>query len=89
MQDLTPSATPQANTKDCPKCKVVIEKSWGCNHMKCTQCGADFCWVTPKPESRISKYGLGCARASLLGVTRIPVNHPRDGPTGFSYGRDW
>lgn len=36
-----------ANTKECPKCKVVIEKDGGCNHMVCKNqnCKADFCWV--------------------------------------------
>ena len=34
-----------ANTKDCPQCKVSIEKSGGCNHMCCRNCHFDFCWM--------------------------------------------
>ncbi|KAF6211188.1 hypothetical protein GE061_014303 [Apolygus lucorum] len=36
-----------ANTKECPKCQVTIEKDGGCNHMVCKNqnCKADFCWV--------------------------------------------
>jgi len=36
-----------ANTKECPKCKVTIEKDGGCNHMVCknVNCKYDFCWV--------------------------------------------
>lgn len=34
-----------ANTKDCPKCNVCIEKSGGCNHMQCYKCRYDFCWM--------------------------------------------
>ena len=34
-----------ANTKDCPHCKVSIEKSGGCNHMCCRHCHYDFCWM--------------------------------------------
>ncbi|PAV90167.1 hypothetical protein WR25_02617 [Diploscapter pachys] len=36
-----------ANTKDCPKCNVTIEKNGGCNHMTCRNktCGAEFCWI--------------------------------------------
>lgn len=33
------------NTKDCPKCQVVIEKNGGCNHMTCRKCKAEFCWL--------------------------------------------
>lgn len=38
-----------ANTKRCPKCTKPIEKNQGCNHMKCQQCGHDFCWVCEGP----------------------------------------
>lgn len=40
-----------ANTKDCPKCHVVIEKDGGCNHMTCKSAGCrfEFCWVCLGP----------------------------------------
>ena len=31
--------------KQCPKCKVLIEKIDGCNQMKCLNCGFNFCWL--------------------------------------------
>lgn len=34
-----------ANTKDCPKCHICIEKNGGCNHMQCFNCKYDFCWM--------------------------------------------
>lgn len=34
-----------ANTKDCPKCNICIEKNGGCNHMQCFTCKHDFCWM--------------------------------------------
>ena len=39
-----------ANTKDCPRCKVPIEKNGGCNHMRCTNeaCKTNFCWFCGK-----------------------------------------
>jgi len=40
-----------ANTKDCPKCHVTIEKDGGCNHMTCrsTTCRFEFCWTCLGP----------------------------------------
>ncbi|CAA7265212.1 unnamed protein product [Cyclocybe aegerita] len=29
--------------KRCPRCRVMMEKTEGCNHMEC-RCGAHFCW---------------------------------------------
>ena len=34
-----------ANSKKCPKCKVPIEKSYGCNWMTCHSCKHGFCWL--------------------------------------------
>jgi hypothetical protein len=33
------------NTKGCPRCKVLIQKNAGCNHMKCPSCKNEFCWL--------------------------------------------
>ncbi|CAK8697362.1 E3 ubiquitin-protein ligase arih1-like [Clavelina lepadiformis] len=40
-----------ANTKECPKCQVTIEKDGGCNHMVCRNqaCKHEFCWVCLGP----------------------------------------
>ena len=32
-------------SKPCPGCNVHVEKSGGCNHMKCSNCGKAFCWL--------------------------------------------
>ena len=36
-----------ANTKQCPnpKCGKLVEKNGGCNHMRCSQCSYEWCWV--------------------------------------------
>jgi len=33
------------NTKKCPQCKTIIEKMAGCNHMTCSNCKFEFCWL--------------------------------------------
>ena len=41
--------------KSCPNCKANIQKIEGCNHMICTKCQVDFCWlcltILPKKEN--------------------------------------
>ncbi|CAM9785538.1 unnamed protein product [Ectocarpus sp. 12 AP-2014] len=32
-------------TKRCPGCHVPIFKDGGCNHMKCSRCHFEFCWL--------------------------------------------
>jgi IBR domain, a half RING-finger domain len=29
----------------CPNCSIGITKNGGCNHMTCSQCGHEFCWI--------------------------------------------
>uniref|UniRef100_A0A8C6UPQ6 RING-type domain-containing protein n=1 Tax=Neogobius melanostomus TaxID=47308 RepID=A0A8C6UPQ6_9GOBI len=33
------------NSKTCPHCFSHIEKNGGCNHMTCSQCKRQFCWI--------------------------------------------
>lgn len=61
-----------ANTKECPKCNVTIEKDGGCNHM-----------VSLKGCFRIAKCSFVCSFLTLLGLqeptlqTRLLLGLPR------------
>jgi len=35
----------RSTTKQCPQCKVLITKDKNCNHVVCTKCTAEFCWL--------------------------------------------
>jgi hypothetical protein len=45
-QNLETARTIRGTTKACPKCRVLIEKSYGCNHMFCTRCCTSYDWAT-------------------------------------------
>eukprot|EP01134_Creolimax_fragrantissima_P002290 CFRG2290T1 len=53
-----------ANTKECPKCQVTIEKNGGCNHMICTStsCKYEFCWVCMGEWAPHGSAWYNCAR---------------------------
>ena len=35
----------RANTTKCRQCEAPIQRDLGCNHMRCTRCGREFCYV--------------------------------------------
>ncbi|VDO97102.1 unnamed protein product [Soboliphyme baturini] len=53
-----------ANTKECPKCHVTIEKDGGCNHMTCKNqcCKMEFCWVCLGPWEPHGSSWYSCNR---------------------------
>ncbi|KAL4496140.1 hypothetical protein ABPG72_012877 [Tetrahymena utriculariae] len=59
--------------KYCPQCQTKIQKSDGCNHMTCTRCNYEFCWLCKK-QYRSGHYSSlnfrGCP--GLMYSQRIP-----------------
>ncbi|GAA5943109.1 E3 ubiquitin-protein ligase HEL1 [Sporobolomyces koalae] len=58
-----------ANTKECTKCQMVIEKNGGCNHMTCRTCKWEFCWVCMGPWSEHGTSWYNCSRYEEKGDT--------------------
>lgn len=38
----------EKNVKQCPNCKIEIEKAYGCDHVTCTSCKFEFCFICGK-----------------------------------------
>ncbi|XP_065834133.1 ankyrin repeat and IBR domain-containing protein 1-like isoform X2 [Oscarella lobularis] len=58
------------HTKLCPKCKSPIQKTEGCNHVSCTKCKHDFCWVCMDEWGKHSSATGGyfkCNRYEIIG----------------------
>lgn len=57
------------NTKYCPSCKVLTQKDTGCNHMTCSRCGYQYCWVCLEEwETHIKDYGCNKINKDLFKV---------------------
>jgi len=59
------------NCKNCPSCRVQIEKNSGCNHMQCFKCGTHFCWLCENVISHTDPYkhykqGVGSCGGQLF-----------------------
>ncbi|RHW72222.1 E3 ubiquitin-protein ligase [Trypanosoma brucei equiperdum] len=57
----------QSNTKECPNCHVPIEKDKGCNHMTCTRCRHEYCWVCLGPWVQHNNMYYQCQRGESVG----------------------
>ncbi|CAL2034203.1 unnamed protein product [Caenorhabditis brenneri] len=45
-----------SNTRDCPRCFAPTQKNGGCNHMRCTGCRYEYCWVCSRNWKTHSGY---------------------------------
>jgi ariadne-1 len=62
-----------ANTRQCPKCNVRIEKNQGCNHMICRSCKYEFCWVCFGPWSEHSHDTGGFYKCNVFDPKKLKV----------------
>lgn len=44
------------NYRTCPMCVTPIERTGGCNHMTCTFCKFEFCWICGDPATEKSEH---------------------------------
>ncbi|CAG9853836.1 unnamed protein product [Phyllotreta striolata] len=42
---------------ECPTCRVILMKKWGCDWLRCSMCKTEICWVTRGP--RWGPFGKG------------------------------
>ncbi|KAH9872687.1 hypothetical protein J1614_005081 [Plenodomus biglobosus] len=51
--------------KPCPKCRVKIQKTGGCDHMFCRHCNHNFCWVCLVPYSADVQHAEYCQHGRI------------------------
>lgn len=72
------SWTHKKNAQRCPSCSFWIEKNAGCDHMTCSMCKHQFCWVCGVSWN-IHSNAMPCAYHKLVaflsstGVCRLPL----------------
>ncbi|KAL8585697.1 hypothetical protein ACOMHN_022344 [Nucella lapillus] len=57
----------QLNAQQCPKCKIFIQRSLGCDHMMCTRCRTNFCYRCGESYRGIKLLGNHFSRYSPFG----------------------
>jgi len=62
-------------SRRCPNCYVNIEKSGGCNHMKCGKCNFSFCWLCTQPEAKHNSDLCLISIATKLLIILLPLLH--------------
>ncbi|XP_070534844.1 E3 ubiquitin-protein ligase RNF217-like isoform X2 [Ptychodera flava] len=57
----------QNNAQRCPKCRVYIQRSSGCDHMTCSRCKTEFCYRCGKQFRSLKFIGDHYSRLSVFG----------------------
>ncbi|XP_033099709.1 uncharacterized protein LOC117103255 [Anneissia japonica] len=57
----------QQNAHRCPKCKVLIQRVTGCDHMTCSHCKTEFCYQCGERFRGMKFFGDHYSRYSVFG----------------------
>ncbi|CAL1295463.1 unnamed protein product [Larinioides sclopetarius] len=67
----------QLNAQKCPKCKIYIERTTGCDHMRCTRCKTDFCYKCGERFRYLKFFGDHYSKLSIFGCKyRFKADQP-------------
>lgn len=57
----------QRNAQKCPRCKVHIQRTEGCDHMTCSQCNTNFCYRCGERYRQLRFFGDHTSNLSVFG----------------------
>lgn len=57
----------QRNAQRCPRCKIHIQRTEGCDHMTCTQCNTNFCYRCGERYRHLRFFGDHTSNLSVFG----------------------
>ncbi|XP_054838955.1 E3 ubiquitin-protein ligase RNF217 isoform X1 [Eublepharis macularius] len=57
----------QRNAQKCPKCKIHIQRTEGCDHMTCSQCNTNFCYRCGERYRQLRFFGNHTSNLSIFG----------------------
>ncbi|KAG7275638.1 hypothetical protein CRUP_021965, partial [Coryphaenoides rupestris] len=57
----------QRNAQKCPRCKIHIQRTEGCDHMTCTKCNTNFCYRCGDRYRQMRFFGDHTSNLSVFG----------------------